>query len=209
MLETILSKLNLKNKILADFGAGEGLFLDMLKKKKILKKIFGVEPSIKNCKKLNKLNISSINSTIEELEYSKKISKPNIATIMWTLCNCSNPYKVIKTIYKFLKPNGYLVVAEGSRIMVPFKKPINMYIGNKMSPDLHPFHFSKNSLCNLLLLNKFKITYVNRFLDSDVLLIIAKKDNKINKKDIKIDNYKLVKSFFYDWYNYSKKFKSF
>ena len=76
----------------------------------------------------------------------------------------------------------------------------------KGNPDNHPFHFSKNSLSNLLIINKFKPIFVNRYIDSDVLLIIAKKSKNINTKDLKKDNYKKVKSFFKEWYLLSKKF---
>lgn len=207
VLETILSKINLKGKFLLDVGAGEGSFLNMLKKKKITKNLFGLEPSKKNCKKIRKMNIMTFNNRIEEHSFNQTKKLFDVVTLMWTLCNCSNAYETIKSVYKSLKPNGYIVVAEGSRIMVPFKKPIQMYFG-KNEPDLHPFHFSKNTLCSLLILNKFKIVHVNRYIDSDFLLIIAKKVNKIDTKSIKIDNYKKVKSFFVDWYRHSKLYKS-
>ena len=69
-----------------------------------------------------------------------------------------------------------------------------MYIP-KGNPDNHAFHFSKNSLCNLLVLNKFRPVYINRYIDSDCLFVIAKKINSIETKNLKIDNYKKVKSF--------------
>jgi SAM-dependent methyltransferase len=207
VLETILSKINLKSKSLVDVGAGEGMFLNMLKKKKISLRLFGIEPSKKNCTKIKKYKIKSFNGRIEEYNPKKIEKKFDVATLIWTLCNCSNAYEVIESTSRILKKNGYIVVAEGSRIMVPFKKPIQMYFG-KNEPDLHPFHFSKNTLCSLLILNKFKIVHVNRYIDSDFLLIIAKKVNKIDTKSIKIDNYKKVKSFFVDWYKHSKLYKS-
>ena len=46
---------------------------------------------------------------------------------MWTLCNTSNCLDIIKISNKLLKKNGYIVVAESSRMLVPFKKPIQMY----------------------------------------------------------------------------------
>ena len=81
-----------------------------------------------------------------------------------------------------------------------------MYFG-KGNPDIHPFHFSKNSLMNLLLINKFKPIYVNRYVDSDYLLIIAKKDTKISEKLIKLDNFQSVKKFFQRWYKESLNYK--
>ena len=100
---------------------------------------------------------------------------------MWTLCNTSNCMEIIKVAHNILNKNGYIIIAESSRILVPFKKPIQMYF-SKGNPDIHPFHFSKNSMMNLLIINKFKPIYINRYIDSDCLLIIAKKDVIVNKK---------------------------
>jgi hypothetical protein len=126
---------------------------------------------------------------------------------MWTLCNTSNAFDVIKCASELVKKNGYIVVAESSRILVPYKKPIQMYFG-KNNPDLHPFHFSKNSLSNLLIINKFRPIFINRYIDSDYLLIIAKKVNKIEKERIIMDDYLMVKNFFKLWYRESAKYKS-
>ena len=127
--------------------------------------------------------------------------------MMWTLCNTSNANDIINSANKLCKKNGYLLIAESSRILVPYKKPIQMYFSKK-NPDLHPFHFSKNSLCNLLVLNKFKLVYVNRYIDSDSLVVIARKINCIEKEKLKLDDYNKVKNFFSSWYNDSKKYKS-
>ena len=126
---------------------------------------------------------------------------------MWTLCNTSNCFDVIKCASELVKKNGYIVVAESSRILVPYKKPIQMYFG-KNDPDLHPFHFSKNSLSNLLILNKFRPVFINRYIDSDCLLIIAKKINKIEKTRIVLDDCYEIKNFLKSWYKESRKYKS-
>ena len=81
-----------------------------------------------------------------------------------------------------------------------------MYFG-KGNPDIHPFHFSKNSLLNLLIINKFKPVYINRYIDSDYLLIIAKKTNNIRSDLIQLDNYQKVKKFFERWYKESLNYK--
>jgi len=205
VLETMLSNLSLSSKSICDFGAGEGDFLKMLKNK-VKCKIFGIEPSAKNCNLLKKNKINHYNGTVEEFYQSNKKLKFDIGTIMWTLCNTSNCYEVMNNISNTIKKNGYLVVAESSRILVPFKKPLQMYFG-KNKPDLHPFHFSKNSLSNLLILNKFKPVYVNRYIDSDYLLIIAKKIDKIENKKLKIDKASEVKQFFKRWYKESIHYK--
>ena len=206
VLETIINNLNIKNKTLCDFGAGEGQFLEFLKQKKLGCKLFGIEPSIKNCKILSNKKINNFKGTVEDYSKTKNKKKFDIVTLMWTLCNTSNSYDIINKASKLLKNNGYIVIAESSRILVPFKKPIQMYFG-KGNPDIHPFHFSKNSLSNLLIINNFKPIFVNRYIDSDYLLIIAKKINKIDKKNIRLDDYKKVKNFFETWFKESKKYK--
>ena len=54
VLEKILEKINVNNKKICDLGAGEGQFLEMLKKKNIKCDLFGIEPSKKNCNLLKK-----------------------------------------------------------------------------------------------------------------------------------------------------------
>ncbi len=205
VLETILSNINLTNKEICDFGAGEGDFLTMLKEKNICK-TFGIEPSKKNCALLKKNKIKHFNGTVEQFYTSNKKRKFDVGTIMWTLCNTSDCFEIVSNVSNLIKKNGYLIVAESSRILVPFKKPLQMYFG-KNSPDIHPFHFSKNSLSNLLILNKFRPIFVNRYIDSDYLLIIAKKISKVEDKNLQLDKAKEIKSFFKRWYKESLNYK--
>jgi len=206
VLETIIDKLNIRNKRICDLGAGEGQFFELLKEKKLNCKLFGIEPSKKNCEKLKRKKIDSFNGTVEDYHKSNNKKKFDLITLMWTLCNTSNCLDIINIANKLLNKDGYIVIAESSRMLVPFKKPIQMYFG-KGNPDIHPFHFSKNSLMNLLIINKFKPVYINRYIDSDYLLIIAKKNNKINEELIKLDNYQKVKGYFKRWYKESLNYK--
>ncbi len=206
VLETIIDKLNIRNKRICDLGAGEGQFFELLKEKKLNCKLFGIEPSKKNCEKLKRKKIDSFNGTVEDYHKSNNKKKFDLITLMWTLCNTSNCLDIINIANKLLNKDGYIVIAESSRMLVPFKKPIQMYFG-KGNPDIHPFHFSKNSLMNLLIINKFKPVYINRYIDSDYLLIIAKKNNKINEELIKLDDYQKVKGYFKRWYKESLNYK--
>lgn len=99
---------------------------------------------------------------------------------------------------------SYLCVAESSRILVPFKKKINEYFNKKIIQDAHPFHFSKNSLSNLLLISGFKPIFYNHYKDSDILLIIAKKTNTIKKNGYICDTPNQVLNFMRSWNKYSK-----
>lgn len=208
VVETIVSNIKIKGKSICDVGAGEGDFLNLLIKKKLSNNFFAIEPSAKNCKLLSKKKISNFNGTIEEYYKKNKKKKFDITTFTWTLCNTSDCFEVIKTASKLTKLNGYVVIAESSRILVPFKKPIHMYLSN-YDQDTHAFHFSKNSLLNLLRINYLEPHFVNRYIDTDYLVVIAKKINKIDNRKIKLDNFKKVQSFFKDWYLDSKKYKNY
>ena len=209
------NKINLKDKVICDFGAGEGNLLLKFSKYLNLKKLIAVEPSSKNCELIkkkfhnNKKKIPTIiNSTIENYDKMTK-KKCDVAILTWTLCNCSEPLDVIKKIYNSLNKNGYLLVGESSRILVPFKKPIHNYFNIKKRTGMwHPWHFSFNGLVNLLKVNKFKVLYYNRYYNEDnIFLIVKKSNNKINK--FEVDNYKHVVNFFQDWLKVSTKFKKF
>jgi len=198
--ETLKNNLDIKNKTICDIGAGEGQFLNILKTQ-YKAKVFGIEPSLKNCKKMSKQKIKNFCGTIEDFKKTKKFRKNyfDVITITWTLVNSYSCYDIVNIAYEMLKPNGIIVIAESSRILTPFKKPLNLYL-SKLPVDLHTFHFSFNSLSNLLLINKFKINYVNRYIDSDVLLLIGSKKNITNNNKFSIDNYKEVMSFFKRWH---------
>jgi 2-polyprenyl-3-methyl-5-hydroxy-6-metoxy-1,4-benzoquinol methylase len=206
--ETIVSKLKIKSKSICDIGAGEGNFLSMISNKKLSNNLFAIEPSEKNCKILKKNKIKNFTGTIEEFYLKNKNKTFDILTLTWTLCNTSDCYEVIRIASKLVKKNGHIVVAESSRILVPFKKPIHMYF-SKQEQDTHAFHFSKNSLVNLLKINYFKPIFVNRYIDSDCLVVIAKKTNVVDKKGIKLDNPNKLQSFFKDWYKDSLKYKAY
>ena len=66
VLETILEKINVNNKKICDLGAGEGQFLEMLKKKNIKCDIFGIEQSKKNCNLLKKKTIKNFSVKVKK-----------------------------------------------------------------------------------------------------------------------------------------------
>jgi len=214
-LNFLNKNLNLKNKVICDFGAGEGNLLLKFSKYLGLKKLIAVEPSKKNCLLIRKKFLNNnrkkpfiVNSTIEEYSnFTKK--KCDIAILTWTLCNCSDPLNVIKKIYNSLNENGYLLIGESSRILVPYKKPINNYFNSKKKTGAwHPWHFSYNSLVNLLNINRFKVIYTNRFYNEDNMFLVFKKIKKPISK-LKVDKYTDVIKYFKNWLKISKEFTSF
>lgn len=193
--------LDLKNKDVCDIGAGEGQFFEIISGKDYQANCYGIEPSKKNCEQLLIKEFDCFTGTIEEYAQSSNINdrKFDIITIMWTLVNSASCLDMMHSAFKMLKPGGHIVVAEGSRILVPFKKPLNYYF-SKLSVDLHPYHFSANSLANLLQVAGFKITNINRYIDSDYLCLIAKKVDKLDDDSFEVDNCDEVLSFFERWH---------
>ena len=162
-----------------DFGSGEGNFISEIIKLNKKIKIYFTEDSKKNfnnIKKQYKKNIIGYNGTIEDCNLSKDFKNFDAASLTWTLSNCVNPVNVLKSIYDTLNKNGILLVSESSRILVPFKKPINnLFNSTNSTHNTHPWFFSYNSLSNLLEICGFEVIKSNRFYDENDLVVVAKK----------------------------------
>ena len=203
------TELGLNNKEVCDIGAGEGQFLEIIQND-YQAKVYGVEPSEKNSLLLKKNNFKHFIGTAENFRnnemFKTKIGTFDIVTMMWTLCNSFSCKEMMNVAFDLLKPGGHLCIAEGSRIMVPFKKPLHYYF-SKMKADLHPYHFSMNSLKNLFQISGYEVTNVNRYIDSDVLCMIGKKmskNNDISKSNIQKDKPNEVADFFNRWHKETK-----
>ena len=200
--------LNDKKIEFCDYGSGEGNFaleLNRVNKKinfnftendpylykKIKKRIF----------KIYKKNFLSFNGSIEDANKTNKFNNFDVCSLIWTLCNCVEPIKVLNAIHGSLKDGGLLLISESSRILVPFKKPIyNFFLSERDASNIHPWFFSFNSLSNLLEICGFSIVASNRYFDENDLVIIAKKKNKKSHvPKINIDKIKDIKSFLKDW----------
>lgn len=194
----------LRGKVVCDIGAGEGQFLNIVKKD-YGAEAFGIEPSGDNCKTLAGLGIPYFNGTCEEYVEKRSPSKEiDIVTMMWTLENSTSCNDLIKGAWDILKDGGYIVVATGSRILVPFQKPLDMYL-SKNPVDAHCFRFSMRSLSSILAKNKFSVSKINDYLNDGILCVIARKTDKAS--GIKKDDHKKVVEFFEKWHNETKYFK--
>lgn len=191
----------LRDKYVCDIGAGEGQFLEIISSSEYQARVFGIEPSEKNCENLKRKNFPCFQGTIEGYVENSQFTDQSfdVVTIMWTLVNSYSCLDMVAAAYQMLKPGGYIVVAEGSRILVPFKKPLHYYF-SKLQVDLHPYHFSTNALQNLLKVVGFDIVAVNRYIDSDYLCIIGRKTNESGNCHLQVDNYIEVLSFFERWH---------
>jgi hypothetical protein len=174
--DTIDSELGLRDKLVCDIGAGEGQFLDIVRSPEYGAKVFGIEPSPDNCKALAKRGFECFEGIIEDYLKATK-GEPrrfDIVTIMWTLENCEDCRAMMAGARDLLPVGGYVVAATGSRLLVPFKKPLQGYV-RPTPTDLHCFRFSANTLRGLLALHGFETVFINRHVDSEYLCVIGRK----------------------------------
>lgn len=193
--------IGLKGKKLLDIGSGEGQFLKIVCNE-YKADVFGIEPSPQNCADMHEMGIECFEGTIEDALTSKLCVNAEVATIMWTLENCRSCRDMLTGAYELLKHDGYLVVATGSRILVPFKKRLRDYLGPN-PVDTHAFRFSANTLRGILAVCGFEVVHMNRYLDTDYLCVIAQK----RPKDVEIswegDDFVQVYNFFERWHQES------
>lgn len=97
------------------------------------------------------------------------------AFLTWTLCNCRNPLGAVQTVVKHVKPGGCVVIADSSRIMVPFKKSLSDLLTKDHPIDIHPYFFSINTLRGVAELAGLQFLFSNRYRDSDVMMAIFRK----------------------------------
>ncbi|UCC96068.1 MAG: class I SAM-dependent methyltransferase, partial [Candidatus Omnitrophota bacterium] len=179
--EFIDQRLSLKNKKVCDVGAGEGQFLRIVKKE-YGAPVFGVEPSRTNCKILKNSGIRCFQGTLQECVQNKRVKdyQADILTLMWTLENATAPRPILMEARKIIKKNGYIVVATGSRILVPFSKPLNLYLSRNPA-DTHPARFSANTLNLLLATCGFKVKHINPYLNDALMLCMIAQKTKVPK----------------------------
>ena len=202
-VNNFLKKNRLKNRTFCDYASGQGILIECLKSIDQKSKIIATEGSKKLSRFIErKYNIECLNTPLGNSSLSNfdrnRTNQPNFGFLNWTLCNCIDPLSVLNDIHNHLENDSYLCVSESSRILVPFRKKLNDYFNKRYIADIHPWHFSYNSISALLGISGFDVIYHNRYQDSDVMLVIAKKTKKIRKK-FKIDNYKNLIKFFRDW----------
>jgi hypothetical protein len=109
---------------------------------------------------------------------------------------------MLNAAYGMLNKGGYLFIQMGSRINVPFKKPLGSYLST-LPQDNQPYHFSINTLQGILAKCNFEIIMTNKYWDEDLLCVLAKKNT--SKKTIKWekDNYQEIRNFFIRWHKES------
>jgi SAM-dependent methyltransferase len=194
VVETIDSVIGIDGRKICDIGAGEGQFLQMVHGRDA--EVFGIEPSKRNCDLMASTSIPFHNGTIEDYQGGRTA---DIVTIMWTLENCQDPKAMLCAARRMLKEEGHLVVATGSRILVPFKKRLFDYL-EPSSADTHCSRFSENTLRGILAVCGFEVTEVNQYIDSDVLCMMAKPTDNGEPIPWQGDSYLDVWNFFQRWH---------
>lgn len=192
---------SLRGQETVDIGAGEGVFLQMLAGPDYGAKPFGIELSEPNCRLLKEAGLPCFNGTVENYLASSAARAHGFdrATVVWTLENTSSCRSMMESGRKLLKDDGFLTVATSSRILVPFKKPLHYYL-NSLVSALHPFFFSANALRNLFTNAGFKIEHVNRFIDTDYLVITGRAERQASRPAVTKDDWLEVISFFERWH---------
>ena len=145
--EWIEQNIGWAGKDVLDIGAGKGQFLRFLIRYPVGTMV-GLEP----CQRPENIpdGIGWWTATIEKIwafpEYFDE--KFDIITILWTLENTADCLAMLRFARQRLKPGGHVVVATGSRILVPLKKPLSLYLpqDEDYPHDTHCFRWSVNSL---------------------------------------------------------------
>lgn len=185
--------IDLEGKSICDIGAGEGTFMDMCRER--LAFPFGIEPDRNNCRMLAAKGHSYFTGTVEDYTPTHQF---DLVTLNWTLENTGDCIGVLRKAREFLKPDGHICVATGSRILVPFKKPLHTYFSSN-PPDLHCFRFSAVTLEAILAKAGFGFQKKNDYDVNDWLVMTAKPANSIFDQNCWPDNPAEVLAFFERW----------
>ena len=197
--ETLNVEIGLSSKLLCDIGGGEGQFLEIVRTDSYGARPFGIEPSSANCKSMRSNGLECFNGTLEDfLSDGNRHGEFDIVTLMWTLENCESCNRLIEGAWNLLKPGGHICIATGSRILVPFKKPLDRYL-SKNPADTHSFRFSANTIQRLLAKHNLKPIFTNRYIDSDPLVVIAEKVEHANEAEWPGDDWQQIIDFFDRW----------
>jgi hypothetical protein len=186
-------------KSLVEIGAGQGSFLSIAKTYGT-KYQRGIEPHEPNCAMIERAGHMAFNGTIEDYLQKLRLDRlyPDVVAILWTLENTADCIGMLKAARQLLDGQGTLIVATGSRIMVPFKKRLSKYFGHN-PPDTHCFRFSARSLCRALEIAGFNHVEFNDYNERDELVALARTtkhpDFVYSAKDDPID----VISYFERW----------
>ena len=186
--EWLDQKYGLKDKSVLDIGAGKGVFLDYAADRGAY--TAGIEPDAANVETVRDKGHECFAGMVEDVDI---VAKFDFVTILWTLENCGDCLDFLNHARKFLKDDGILVVATGSRILVPYKKPYSSYFG-KLSPDLHCYRWTRNTLALALAKSGLEMVRTNDYDQNDVFLMVAERGDAQHYGDHPADIVKFFRS---------------
>ena len=139
--EWVEQTIGLEGRSVLDIGAGDGFFLQQCRMRGAHP--VGLDPSPHNARHIRALDMTCHEGSIEKIG---PCGQYDIVTILWTLENTTDCLAMLRYARERLLPGGHVVVATGSRILVPFKKPLSSYLNPDAPADMHCFRWSYNSL---------------------------------------------------------------
>lgn len=159
----------LRDTTVIDVGAGTGEFATMLMRCGAM--VTAIEPSGQNVAAMIRSGINAFAGTAESAV--RGVFTADIVTATWTLENASDARSFVMACRAMLRPGGTLVIATGSRILVPFKKRLSSYIAPGLAADLNPWRLSRRTSEVLLASCGMRVTWENRWQDGDVMTLAA------------------------------------
>jgi SAM-dependent methyltransferase len=147
-----------------DIGAGTGYFMMLCDSSP---EVVGLEPSaaMEQYGGPDTIHRGSVEDDID-------LGQFDFVTINWTLENCHDPIKMLDYARRRCKPDGRVIVATGSRILVPYKKPLSCYLGDN-APDLHCFRWSITTLAAAFAKAGLKMEKINPYRECDWMVAAA------------------------------------
>jgi hypothetical protein len=196
--EFVDQQVGLRGARVCEVGAGEGAFMNMVRTHYGAQP-FGIEPSRANSDRLRALGIGHFTGTVEEFAAANGAGEPpfDVVVMLWTLENCQDCRRMLTLARAMLKPGGAVVVATGSRLLVPFKKPLHAYLQTNPT-DTHCFRFSANTLQGILAVSGFATAHLNRYLDHDILCAIGRPTDQ--RLEWRGDSFLEICNFFERWH---------
>ena len=142
--EWIRQNIGLDGKAVLDIGAGGGQFLRFCRGAGAHP--VGLDPSPSNVHAIRSHDIACFQGFASD--DAPPIGQYDIVTLNWTLENTGDALAILRYAKRCLAPGGHVVVATGSRILVPFKKPLSSYLPQDVNypHDTHCYRWSYESL---------------------------------------------------------------
>lgn len=179
-------------KSVLEIGAGEGRFLEMVRDRGAHP--VGLDPSAANCAKIRAKDIFAHHGTAEQCG---TVGTFDVVAILWTLENCQDCIRMLEIARDNLADGGHVLVATGSRILVPFKKPLSSYFSQNPA-DTHCFRWSRTTLLNAMVIANLDPIQVNDDVHCDWLVEVATKQS-IATKGLAVDDWRAVLAYFAEW----------